>query len=71
MQCCFDTASNFGYFVQVRSAYESALTEVCSPGKGNVGLLAYSPLAGGSLSGKYAAGNVNKDARFNLFPGVH
>ncbi|GJV41840.1 putative E3 ubiquitin-protein ligase XBAT31 [Tanacetum coccineum] len=29
------------------------LVEVCHPNNGNVGLLCYSPLAGGALSGKY------------------
>jgi aryl-alcohol dehydrogenase-like predicted oxidoreductase len=33
-----------------------------------VGLLAYSPLAGGALSGKYISSNPT-NARFNLFPG--
>lgn len=35
----------------------------------NVSLLAYSPLAGGALSGKYVKGDAPKTARFNLFPG--
>ena len=35
----------------------------------NVSLLAYSPLAGGSLSGKYIDGTASKGARFNFFPG--
>jgi len=34
----------------------------------NVGLLAYSPLAGGSLSGKYVD-KTPEGARFSLFPG--
>ncbi len=33
-----------------------------------MGLLAYSPLAGGALSGKYISSNPD-GARFNLFPG--
>ncbi len=36
-----------------RNDFESGLVEVCSPLYGGVGLLAASPLAGGSLSGKY------------------
>jgi aryl-alcohol dehydrogenase-like predicted oxidoreductase len=39
------------------------LTEVCSPRNCNVGLLAYSPLAGGILSGKYAKDKVDEKAR--------
>ena len=34
----------------------------------NCGLLAYSPLAGGRLSGKYVAGKNPKNARYTLWP---
>ncbi|WP_406685558.1 aldo/keto reductase [Seonamhaeicola sp. MEBiC1930] len=34
----------------------------------NIGLLAYSPLASGTLSGKYIGGKVPKNSRFDLFP---
>lgn len=34
----------------------------------NIGLLAYSPLASGSLSGKYIGGKTPKNSRFDLFP---
>ena len=40
------------YSLLVRSDYESGLIEVCSPRNENVGLLAYSPLCGGILTGK-------------------
>ncbi|MGC6431906.1 MAG: aldo/keto reductase [Jejuia sp.] len=33
-----------------------------------IGLLAYSPLASGSLSGKYIGGKLPKNSRFDLFP---
>lgn len=56
------------YSLLVRGSFETDLAEVCAPRQMNVGLLAYSPLAGGSLSGKYIKGNDPK-ARFNLFPG--
>jgi aryl-alcohol dehydrogenase-like predicted oxidoreductase len=36
-----------------------------------VSLLAYSPLAGGVLSGKYVKPNPPAGARLNLFPGAH
>jgi aryl-alcohol dehydrogenase-like predicted oxidoreductase len=36
-----------------------------------VSLLAYSPLAGGVLSGKYVKPNPPAGARLNLFPGEH
>lgn len=56
------------YSLVVRKDYEAGLAEACYHHA--VGLLAYSPLAGGSLSGKYR----NKDAipsgsRLTLFPG--
>ena len=45
--------------------------QVCAPRQCNVGLLAYSPLAGGALSGKYITGDeaVVARSRFNLFQG--
>lgn len=57
------------YSLVVRSDYESSLIEVCSPRHENIGLLAYSPLAGGILTGKYASPEVSKTARLNIFPG--
>ncbi|EIE26615.1 Aldo/keto reductase [Coccomyxa subellipsoidea C-169] len=56
------------YSLLVRSGFETDLAEVCAPTKTNVGLLAYSPLAGGSLSGKYIDGPA-EGSRFTLFPG--
>lgn len=50
-----------------RSAFETDLAEVCAPKNCNVGLLAYSPLSGGALSGKYVDGTAPKGARFTLF----
>ncbi|TNC99815.1 MAG: aldo/keto reductase [Gallionellaceae bacterium] len=46
--------------------FESGLAEVCH--QTNVGLLAYSPLAFGWLTGKYIA-NPNARGRITLFPG--
>lgn len=59
------------YSLLVRGPFETDLAEVCAPRQNNVGLLAYSPLAGGSLSGKYRAGNEEaiKNSRFTLFKG--
>ncbi|EME28408.1 aldo/keto reductase isoform 1 [Galdieria sulphuraria] len=48
--------------------FECALAEVCSPSHTNVPLLAYSPLAGGVLTGKYCGGQIPKASRFSLFP---
>ena len=57
------------YSLLTRSDFESGLTEVCSPRNENVGLLAYSPLAGGILTGKYFDPNVSPNCRLNLFQG--
>ena len=54
---------------QVRTAFETDLAEVCAPRQANVGLLAYSPLAGGALSGKYTD-KAPEGARFTIFPGL-
>lgn len=47
------------------------LVEVCHPKNWNIGLLSYSPLGGGSLTGKYIDINseASKRGRLNLFPG--
>jgi aryl-alcohol dehydrogenase-like predicted oxidoreductase len=46
--------------------FEINLAEVCL--RENVGLLAYSPLAFGMLSGKYLNGNLPEKSRLKLFP---
>jgi len=46
--------------------FESGLSEVCH--FENVGLLAYSPLAFGVLSGKFLTGESHPNARLTLFP---
>lgn len=46
--------------------FEIALSEVCHHEK--VGLLAYSPLAFGALSGKFLLGTSSPNSRLNLFP---
>ncbi|KAF8062037.1 tas [Scenedesmus sp. PABB004] len=55
------------YHLLQRSNYETDLAETCR--RHEVSLLAYSPLAGGALSGKYLVDDPPKTARFNLFPG--
>jgi len=57
------------YSLIVRSDFENGLTECCSPRNLDLGLLAYSPLAGGILTGKYNVPKPPSDARLNLFPG--
>ncbi len=46
--------------------YEGALAEISM--KENIGLLAYSPLAFGVLSGKYRNGKTPQNSRITLFP---
>ena len=46
--------------------FENASAEICA--RENVGLLAYSPLAFGVLSGKFLTGESHPNARLNLFP---
>lgn len=48
-------------------SFEVGLAEVCH--RENIGLLAYSPLAFGMLTGKYHQPNPPKNARLTLFPG--
>lgn len=56
------------YSLLARVLFETDLAEACAVTNHNIGLLAYSPLAGGSLTGKYQTGGP-KESRFNLFPG--
>jgi len=56
------------YSLLVRMGYETDLAEVCCKKNADVGLLAYSPLAGGVLSAKYLEGDI-PGARLSLFPG--
>jgi aryl-alcohol dehydrogenase-like predicted oxidoreductase len=46
--------------------FENASAEVCL--RENVGLLAYSPMAFGVLSGKFLTGEIHPNARLSLFP---
>jgi aryl-alcohol dehydrogenase-like predicted oxidoreductase len=58
------------YNLLVRNEYESGMLETCSPANANVGLLAYSPLAGGALTGKYLhVDSVDPKARLRQFIG--
>ncbi|XP_019051965.1 PREDICTED: uncharacterized protein LOC104589985 [Nelumbo nucifera] len=59
------------YSLLVRCKFEIDLVEVCHPNNCNIGLLAYSPLGGGSLTGKYLdiTSEAAKKGRLNLFPG--
>ena len=58
------------YSLVVRKDYEAGLAEACF--HNNVGLLPYSPLAGGVLTGKYNdKEHLPEKARLNMFPGFH
>jgi aryl-alcohol dehydrogenase-like predicted oxidoreductase len=59
------------YSLLVRSKFEADLVETCTSPEVNVGLLAYSPLTGGALSGKYLdpESEAAKKGRFKTFPG--
>ncbi len=46
--------------------FETGNAEICH--RENMGLLAYSPLAFGMLSGKYRNGNLPENSRLHLFP---
>jgi len=56
-------------FSLVGRSFESELAEACSPANLGLGLLPWSPLAGGALSGKYLSGLPPPGSRFALFPG--
>ena len=55
------------YSLVVRKDFEAGLAEACYHHK--VGLLPYSPLAGGSLTGKYVKDSVPENCRYKMFPG--
>ncbi|KAI3504086.1 hypothetical protein L1887_32630 [Cichorium endivia] len=59
------------YSLLTRCKFEVDLVEVCHPNNCNVGLLCYSPLAGGALTGKYLdiESEAAKKGRLQLFPG--
>jgi aryl-alcohol dehydrogenase-like predicted oxidoreductase len=58
------------YSLLVRGPFETDLAEVCARRQCDVGLLAYSPLAGGVMTGKYLRGGADVGkARLNLFQG--
>src|SRR5699024_6049327 len=50
-------------------SFEVGLAEICH--RENIGLLAYSPLAFGMLTGKYHQTKTPENARLSLFPNYH
>ncbi len=66
-------ANNLARMITIQNAYsllnrafEGDLAEISI--RENIGLLAYSPMAFGVLSGKYIKGNAGDQSRLNLFP---
>mgnify|MGYP000038269500 FL=1 len=53
-------------YSMIHRGYENSMSEVSM--RENIGLLAYSPLAQGILTGKYLDGNLPEGARGTLFP---
>ncbi|CAI5974079.1 unnamed protein product [Closterium sp. NIES-65] len=56
-------------FSLVHRSFETELAEACAPSHYNIGLLPWSPMGGGALSGKYNGGKKPPGARFTLFQG--
>ncbi|GAQ78229.1 aldo keto reductase [Klebsormidium nitens] len=54
-------------FSLVHRSFETELAEACAPSHFNIGLLPWSPLAGGALTGKYLDGGKPAGARFTDF----
>jgi aryl-alcohol dehydrogenase-like predicted oxidoreductase len=57
------------YNLLFRNEMDMGLSEVCSPRHEDLGILCYSPLAGGALSGKYMFKGRAPNSRLNRFPG--
>ena len=57
------------YNLLYRNEMDMGLSEVCSPRHEDLGILCYSPLAGGVLTGKYMFKGRASESRLNRFPG--
>lgn len=69
------TAHGYAQPVSIQNSYnllcrefEESLAEACAPHNANIALLAYSPLAGGALTGKYLTLPVPEQARYITYP---
>lgn len=62
---CNNIASIQNPYSLINRSYEIGLAEFAH--RSDIGLLAYSPMAGGALSGKYLDGNEPPDARLTLY----
>lgn len=65
-------ASIQNHFTMLDRSFEGALAEACAPSNGNIGLLPWSILAGGALTGKYLNKELDdpelENSRFGKFP---
>jgi len=55
-------------FCMLHRSFETELAEACAPSNYNIGLLPWTPLAGGALSGKYMRGQKPEDGRLVKYP---
>jgi len=55
-------------FCLIHRSFETELAEACAPSHFNIGLLPWTPLAGGALTGKYLNGERPEGARFTTYP---
>ena len=55
-------------FCLLHRTFETALAEACAPSHYDIGLLPWTPLAGGALSGKYLHGKKPAEGRLVKFP---
>ena len=58
-------------FCLLHRSFETELAEACCTSNYNIGLLPWTPLAAGVLSGKYLGGAKPADARLTKFPSFH
>lgn len=65
---CARPASVQNSYSLIYRDFESHLAEACSTKNANTPLLAYSPLAGGVLTGKYLREEVEEGVRFSMYP---
>eukprot|EP00951_Prasinocladus_malaysianus_P019738 scaffold160122_cov44-Prasinocladus_malaysianus.AAC.1 len=73
MRACDEVGAPYPITIQnsfslLHRAFETELAEACAPSHYNISLLPWSPLAGGTLSGKYLDGNAPENSRFSLYP---
>lgn len=58
-------------FCLLHRSFETELAEACAPSNYNIGLLPWTPLAGGALTGKYLPGADPDNGRLVRYEGFH